>query len=63
MKYNWNLSLLWSEKIWQEKYEKLSESIKIANDKIESFLDNIDLFIDFINDYIKINEEIEINYC
>lgn len=63
MKYSWNLSLLCNDEIWKEKYDKLKENINIVNRKIENFWNNIDSFLEFINEYIKINEEIEVVYC
>lgn len=63
MRYTWNLSLLCDDDIWKEKYDKLSKNINSVNNKLEKFLDNIDLFLDFVNEYIQINEEIEVIYC
>ena len=63
MRYNWNLSLLCNDDIWKEKYDELAKNINNINNKIEKFLDNIDSFLEFINEYIKINEEIEVIYC
>ena len=63
MRYTWDLSLLCTDGVWKDKYDKLNEMVDLANNKLENFLDNVDLFLDFIHDYIRINEEIEVIYC
>lgn len=64
MKYEWNLSLLCSDdNIWKKQYDELNNKVIITNKKAEHLLDNIDLFLEFINYYIDINMKIEIIYC
>lgn len=64
MKYKWNLSLLCSDdNLWKKQYDELNNKVIITNKKAEHLLDNIDLFLEFINDYIDINMKIEIIYC
>ncbi len=64
MKYDWNLSLLCNEDdTWKQQYDELKNKIMVINNETEHLLDNINLFIKFLNDYIDMNMKIEIIYC
>lgn len=64
MKYDWDLSLLCiDDNNWKIQYQKLNNKILELNKKTKNLLDNIDSFLEFINDYIDVNKQIEMIYC